>query len=202
MKLMILVLILSACLILSIGCVDETSEKVDLSQNLSNETMTPEVEIITIKSVNTDNDNIIIKIKNEGNVPVDDLMVGYVEIKLNAVENSYLYSYNVNEFKDSLTFTDAQMLINNSLFSNRNLFEKDEFTESVIMGDYAYVTTSIYGDYVGTLEPNEMYESTKIEAGEFIEYKYYRSGQINSCTSNFIKVVWSDGEKKKLHDTW
>lgn len=200
-----IVVILLLCTALSMGCLEE-EEQTYVQESVDkikiNETIL-EPEIITIKSVNTNDDNIVIKVRNEGNNSVDNLMVGYIEVKLNARENFFLNYYDIDNFDNSLTYDDMDMLINDTLIDGKTLYKYHEFSTDVDIGAYAYVTTSKDSDYIGKLESGEVYESSSIESGQFIDYSAYWNNQVKSCTVNYYKIVWSDNNGNIIiHDAW
>lgn len=200
----LIVVFLLLCASFSMGCLEEeqTSVEESVEELTINETESiPEPEI-TIKSVNVNRNNIIMKIVNEGNYPVDNLMVGIVTVKMVASEHYRFYRSDFEGFDIAMygNSDDLFMLLNGTLKYSKTSYEDDDFSGEIDLPWYIHIETKLYQDYVGTLEPNEMYETTSIqvvctEDASILDFtdKIY----------TYVKVVWSDNDGNiTIHSIW
>ena len=202
----LVVTMLLLCATLGMGCLEEKEEQTyvqELSEELDVNKTKPILEPkITIKSVNVDYNNIVIKVVNEGDCPVNDLMVGFVDVRMVASKNHHFYWNDFKEFDNAFhgNADDIFMLLHGTLEYGKASYEDEDFSEDIFLPYCAHIETKIYKDYVGTLKPNEIYESISIQS-TWDEDSY--SYGISDITVTYLKVVWSDNNGNIIiHDVW
>ena len=199
-----IVVILLLCTALSMGCLEE-KEQTYVQESIDkikiNETVL-EPEIIAIKSVNVDYNNLVMKIINEGDYPVDNLIVGFIDVRMVASKNHHFYWSDFEAFDNAFygNGDDVFMLLYDTLEYGKTSYEDEDFSDKINLPYCAHIETEIYQDYVGTLEPNEIYESTSIQS---IWNENVHSYGISEISVTYLKIVWSDDDGNILiHDVW
>ena len=202
----LIVAMLILCTALSVGCLEEEAQTYVQNPVIEKPTVNKTEPIpepkITIKSVNVDRSNIIIKILNEGESSVDNLMVGFVDVRMVASKNHHFYWSDFEEFDNAFysNIDDIYMLLYGTLEYGKASYEDDDFSERINLPYCAHIEAEVYQDYVGTLKPNEIYESTSIQS--IWDEDTYSYG-ISDITVTYLKVVWSDNDGKiVIHDIW
>ena len=156
---------------LSIGCIDEpldTSvsvfvEEPDKEDVLSIEETISESANLVIKSIKAEDEGIVTKIKNEGELPVEDIYFAMIGIDYHpAYDENLKWHHNIS---DSECIELINGVIRNGDFTlntsdyGRYVHKEVYGDDITVSGEPLHLNPNIYKDYLDIIEPGELVES-------------------------------------------
>lgn len=181
----IVVAILLLCAALSMGCIDQTvdtpvnvfveePEKEQITSILEETTLEPAK--LVIKSIKVEDEGIVTKIKNEGELPAEDIYFAIIGI-------DYHPSYDENlKWNHNISDTECLNLINGVIRNNnfklntsdygRYLTKKPQNSNDYInvSGEPLNLVPNVYRDYLDIIEPGETIESNMMLYWDHVRY--------------------------------
>lgn len=171
MKIKIFVVIILLCVLLSVGCLSDSVESVESveEETIENES-TVEPAKLVIKSIKSEDEGIVFKIKNEGQSPAEDIYFAMIGIDYHPrFDENLRWNYSIsNDTCNELingAIRDNDFSLNTSFYgryTKKRIQDPNNRYNHIIInlsGEPLHLEAMVYRDYMDVLEPGKMAES-------------------------------------------
>ena len=178
----IMVLIILTCAVLSMGCLNDSEETIEsIDEVILTNKSSLEPANLVIKSIKIEDEGVVTKIKNTGELPAEDIYFAMIGIDYHPSYDENLkwnYSISNNECIELIdgVIRDNDFSLNTSFYGR--YVKKEVYGEDInVSGEPLHLKPNLYKDYLGVIKPGEV-----IESNMFLYWDHDR----------YIKVLYDD----------